>query len=235
MRDLEKAMIEEQFYLADKFNGIDTSLLARIQQCGYETLDEYFEEKRTHLFDEWKPEVYYVDVRTLTTELENAVRNGKYGIYISQADGLYAFHGSDEIDYDLCNELDVCVAELYHQGGTIIGSNEDLGIEIVAPRSLGLNSRTILNKFYEIISRYENNVTIAGNDILVNGEKVLGSMRRDVGNVFVWAAQCSFGEYDSVIEKVCNKRSQKKPGRIKGHGLTRGILEKEVLKWLQKQ
>ena len=234
MKDLKKAMDEEKLYLADKLNHIDTSLPDRIKQYGYETLDEYFADKRVHLFDNWKPEVYYVDVRTLTTELENAVQNEKYGIYISVSDGLYAFHGADEIDYELCDELGVCVAELYHRGGTIIGSDKDLGIEIVAPRSIGLNSKFILDKFYEIISCYEDNVTIAGNDILVNGEKVLGSMRRDVGNAFVWAAQCSFGEYDAIIEKVCHKKSLKKPGRLKSRGITRSVLEKEVLKWLQK-
>lgn len=235
MRDLQKAISEEKLYIEDRANNIDTSLIARIKQYGYETLDEYFKEKRKYLFENWKPEVYYVDIRTLSTELEKAVQNEKYGIYISVADTLYAFHGDDEIDHNLCKELGVCVAEVYHKGGTIIGSDKDLGIEIVAPRNLSLQSKDILNKFYEIISYYEDNVIISGNDILVNGEKVLGSMRRDVGNVFVWAAQCSFGEYDDIIEKICHKKSQKKPGRLKNPKLSKEVLEKEVLKWLLKK
>lgn len=234
MKDLKKAMQEEQSYLEDRLKNINTNLSERLAAHGYTSLQEYFTDKQKYLFDNWKPEVYYVDVETLTTELENAVRNKRYGIYISQAKGLYAFHGSDEIDHELCKELGVCVAEVFHQGGTIIGSNEDLGIEIVAPQALGLKSRDILQKFYDIIGKYEDNVEIAGNDILINGEKVLGSMRRDVDSVFVWAAQVSFGDYPDVIEKVCTKKSKKKPGRIKNKGLTKGVLEKEILRWLQK-
>jgi len=234
MKDLMLAMREEKLYVADRMNDINTSFPERLSRYGYDSLEEYFTEKREYLFSQWKPEVYYVDVRTLTTELENAVQNAQYGIYISVADGLYAFHGSDDIDYELCDQLGVCVAELYHQGGTIIGSSEDLGIEIIAPREIGLNPAYILKKFYSIISQYEDGAEIVGNDILVDGEKVLGSMSRDVGNAFVWAAQISFGEYTDVIEKVCRKKSHKKPGRIKHATLGRDKLEREVLKWLRK-
>lgn len=232
---IQQAIMEEQLYIADKVNGVQTSFPDRMKKHGYENLEEYFEEKREYLFSQWKPEVYYVDVKTLTTELENAVQNKKYGIYISTADSLYAFHGTDEIDYKLCEELGVCVAELYYDGGTIIGNDEDFGVEIVAPREIGLDSKFILNQFYEIISEYNDNVTISGNDILINNEKVLGSMSRDINGVFVWAAQVSFGEHSDIIERVCRKKSSKKPSRIKGGKLTRNHLESEVLKWLQKR
>lgn len=234
MKDLKHAIIEEKLYVADRLNNIQTSLVDRLKDYGYDNLEEYFIEKQEYLFNNWKPEVYYVDVKTLTTELEAAVQNGKYGIYISTSDGLYAFHGTDKIDYELCKDIGITVAELYHNGGTIIGSNEDLGIEIIAPKELQLNSKFMLDKFYEIIKQYEPSAVITENDILVNDEKVLGSMSRNVGNAFVWAAQISFGEYNDIIEKVCSKKSIKKPGRIKHNQLTKKKLEREVLKWLQK-
>lgn len=235
MKDLINAIEEEKKYISDRKNGASTSLLERLTIYGYDNLTEYFEDKRELLFNEWIPDVIYIDVKTLTTELERAVREEKYGIYISTSDGLYAFHGSDYIDYELCESLGVCVAELYHQGGTIIGSNDDLGIEIVAPLSMGLDSGFILNKFYEIISKYIDNVTIDGNDILVDGNKVMGSMRRNVGNVFVWAAQVSFKDYSDIIAQVCNKKSIKTPSYIDSEKLSRHQLEEEVLEWLQKR
>ena len=234
MKNLSGAMEEEVRYIEDRLNGISTSLLSRLSDYGYNDLTEYFDDKREFLFSQWFPEVTYIDVATLTTELEKAVRERKFGIYISVSDGLYAFHGTDEIDYELCDSLDVCVAELYHQGGTIIGSNADLGIEIVAPMSIGLDNNYILNKFYEIISKYVDNVTIDGNDLLINGEKVMGSMRRNVGDVFVWAAQVSFDNYSDIIEQICSKKSAKKPSYIDGKKLSKDQLEKEVLEWLQK-
>jgi hypothetical protein len=235
MKDLQLAILEEKAYLSDRSNGINTSLPGRLKQFGYDTLDEYFNDKREYLFNEWRPEIYPIDVRAITTDLEDAVRNEKYGVYISTAEGLYAFHGSDDIDYELCDELGIAVAEVYHMGGTIIGGVDDFGIEIVAPLELGLQPSQLLSKFYDIISRYETDVELVGNDILVNGEKVLGSMHRLVGNVFVWAAQVSFEEHDEVIKKICNKKSKKKPGRIKHATLNKKTLEREVLRWLRKQ
>lgn len=234
MKDLEKAMLEEELYLTDKFQGLDTSLISRLAPYGYDTLKDYFQDKQEYLFNQWKPEVFPIAIEDLTVELENAVQNEKYGIYISIANGLYAFHGSDEIDYQQCKQDGVYVAELYHKGGTIIGNEEDFGIEIVAPSSLGLNHKHIINKFYEIISHYEDDVVIVGNDILVNGEKVLGSMIRHVGGAFVWAAQISFGDHSEVIQRVCKKQSKKRPGRLRNKNLTKDYIQKEVLQWLQK-
>lgn len=235
MRDIIGAMEEEKLYISDRINSINTSLLERLTPFGFGSLNEYFMEKKEYLFNQWEPEVYPIDVRTLTTELEKAVQNEKYGIYISVADGLYAFHGSDEIDYELCGKLGISVAELYYQGGTIIGSSKDLGIEIVAPSYIGLDANYLLKKFYEIISKYIDNVSISGNDILVDGKKVMGSMIRKVGKVFVWAAQISFEDYTDIITQVCNKKSAKIPSYIDSTKLSRDLLYKEVIEWLQKR
>ena len=235
MQQLIEAMREEKQYISDRMNNIDTSLIDRLRPFGFNSLNEYFVAKHNYLFEQWKPEIYYIDVKTLTTELEKAVQNNQYGIYISTSTDLYAFHGSDEIDYDLCEALGITVAEVFYKGGTIIGGPEDLGIEIIAPIDLGLNHKVIISKFYNIIKEYENNVIIDGNDILVDGKKVLGSMSRHVGNAFVWAAQISFGNHDKIIDLVCKKKSLKTPGRINNIILTKDYVLQEVKKWLQKQ
>lgn len=235
MKDLMNAMQEEKNYIVDKLNGNNTSLLVRLNPYGYNALSEYFDDKREYLFNQWTPDVIYIDVKTITTELEKAIKEERYGVYISTADSLYAFHGSDEIDYELCHELGISVAELYYNGGTIIGSDADLGIEIVAPIDIGLDGTYILNKFHEIISKYIDNVSIADNDILVNGQKIMGSMRRNVGKCFVWAAQISFANHSNLIAKVCKKQSVKVPSCIDINKLTKKDLEKEVLTWLLKQ
>ncbi len=236
MKDLIAAMAEEKSYLNDRANGIETVLSERLAPYGYSNLTEYSQDKRDYLFNNWIPEIYPIDVRDITTDLEYAVKNEKYGIYISTANGFYAFHGTDEIDFELCKELGVYVAELYHQGGTIVGSEKDLGIEIVAPNDIGLDAGFIMNKFYEIIGKYvSGEITINENDILVNGKKVMGSMRRSVGNVFVWAAQVSFGDYRDIISQICTKKSVKEPSYIDSSVLSRETMESEVLAWLQKR
>lgn len=235
MKNLTEAMSEEKKYIADRLNDINSSIIERLSQYGYDNLTDYFKDKKEYLFNEWKPEVIYIDVKDLTVGLENAIHNEQYGVYISVSNDSYAFHGSDYIDYNLAEKLGVYVAELYHKGGTIIGGSGDLGIEIVAPVSIELDADVILKKFYEIISKYMDNVEISGNDILVNGKKVLGSMSRRVGNAFIWAAQVSFEDHSELINQLCNKKSIKQPSYIDSNILNKDMFEKEVLKWLQKQ
>jgi lipoate-protein ligase A len=74
---------------------------------------------------------------------------------------------------------------------------------------VGLNSKIIMSKFHEIISKYIEDVVIDGNDILIEGKKVLGSMERRIGRVYVWAAQISFEDHSEIIKKICNKQSIK--------------------------
>lgn len=234
-KDLENAMAEEKRYVADRMQGMDTILRERLVQYGYDTLDDYFKDKKKHLWDKWKPEVFYISVGTFSQDVEAAINNEAYGIYIPVADGLYAYHGTDEIDRELCKSMGVRVIDLNYQGGTIVGSTEDFSIEILYPSTMMLTGNDIIGKIAEIVGRSMDGVTVNGNDLLVNGEKVMGSMERHVGNVRVWAAQISFGDYDEAIEKICNKKSMKKPGQIDRNKLTKDKLEKEVLKWLRKQ
>lgn len=233
-KDFEKAMLEEKAYVADRMQGIDTNLLKRLAQYGYNSLDDYFKDKKEYMFNEWKPEVYYISVDTFAQDVEEAIANASYGIYIPVADGLYAYHGTDEIDRELCESMDVRVIDLNYRGGTIIGSPEDFSIEILYPQSAGINGHDIISKIAEIISRHVTGVEISGNDLLVDGEKIMGSMERHVGKCNVWAAQISFGKYGDVIEKICNKKSVKKPSQIKSDLLGKDVLEEEVLRWLRK-
>lgn len=235
MKNLTEAMKEEKRYVADRLNNINTSLIERLNQYGYDNLTDYFKDKKELLFNEWKPEVYYIDTKNITVELEKAIRNQQYGVYFPIVNELYAFHGSDYINYELAEKLGVYVVELYYKGGTIIGGSGDLGIEIVAPASIELDTDIILKKFYEIISKYVDNVEISGNDILVNGKKVLGSMSRRVGNAFIWAAQVSFEDHSELINQLCSKNSIKEPSYIDDDVLNKDLFMKEVLSWLQKQ
>lgn len=187
-------------------------------------------------FEDWKPEVYRIPIEGYAEVVEYAFLTCQYGIYISYGEGVHAYHGNQPIDYDLCRELDVCVVELGYNGGTILGSAEDLSIIIIAPVETGLNHETIINKYYEIISKYIPNTTVDGNDILIDGNKVCGSMNRTLNDVvYEWAAQVSFADYSEYIAQICNKPPVKKPSYIDSSLLTRDKLEEEILAWLQKK
>ena len=233
MTILERAINLEQSLTASGVKQSD--LFNYLKQFGFDCLSEYYDKKRELLFSRWIPQVYYIDIKDYATVTEDAIVNGKYGIYISTGDGIHAYHGSEPIDMELCESLGVRIVDLNYVGGTIIGSAKDLSIIMVCPAYIGMNHPTIINKYCEIIGKYVPNVSRNGNDILVNGDKVCGSMTREVGNTFVWAAQVTFDDYSDIISKVCNKPQYKKPNYIDSSMLTRNELEDEIVAWLQKR
>lgn len=184
-------------------------------------------------FEDWKPEVYRIPISEYAQVVENAILYEKFGIYISYGEGIHAYHGNDEIDRDLCKELGVQVVDLNYAGGTIIGSADDLSIIIVFPTGMNLTHEIIINKIVEIMSKYIFNVSVDRNDILVDGEKVSGSMMRQVLKSSVWACQVTFGDYSEYIQKICQKPAIKKPTHIDNKLLTRDVLESELITWLQ--
>ena len=186
-------------------------------------------------FNEWIPTVYRIPIEEYANIVEDAVLTAQHGIYISYGEGLHAYHGSQPIDRKLCENLGVRVVDLNYNGGTIIGSADDLSIIMVFPESIGMTHEMIIGKIVEIISKYVPNTTIDGNDILVNGNKVSGSMNRTLCGSFEWAAQISFKDYSEYIEKICDKPQIKKPSYIDNDLLTRDQLEAEILAWLRKE
>lgn len=231
MKDLLGAIQEEKSYVSDRMQGKKTNLTERLAQYGYHDLKEYFDEKKHYLFLKWAPEVYYIDEDFLDTQMENNIKNGVDGIYIiTPKNEYYAFHGDDEINYDECKELGVRPIEMNYHGGTIIGSKGDLGILLIIPKDIMLSSTDIINKIMEIVRVNCPEATYNGNDILINGNKVMGSITKDAGDYYVWAAQFSFVEHDELISKICKKEQKKKPSTF--YKLTRDKLEQGVLKWL---
>ena len=191
--------------------------------------------EKEQLFNAWIPTIYRIPIEEYAKVVEDAVLTAQHGIYISYGEGLHAYHGSQPLDRELCESLGVRVVDLNYNGGTIIGSADDLSIIMVFPESIGMTHEVIIGKIVEIISKYVPNTTIDGNDILVDGNKVSGSMSRTLCGSFEWAAQISFADYTDYIAKICNKPPVKKPSFIDSNLLTRDKLEEEILNWLTKK
>lgn len=180
----------------------------------------------------YKDLVYRIPIEEYADVTEKAMLTNQFGIYISYGEGIHAYHGNQPLNYDLCEELGVRVVDLKYNGGTILGSEKDLSIIMVFPQDSEMNHELIINKIAEIIGNYIPNVTVDGNDILVNGDKISGSMVRIICGSFVWAAQISFEDYSDYIAKLCDKPQVKKPTFIDSSVLTRDQLEEEILQWL---
>lgn len=188
----------------------------------------------TKNFNIWIPEIFYIPIEKYAETVENAVLTNRYGIYISQGEGIHVYHGNQPIDRELCKELNMCVVDLNYNGGNIVGSAEDLSIIMIFPEDMGMTHELIINKIAEIISKYVPLIIVDGNDILIGGDKICGSMNRTICGSYEWAAQISFKDYSEYIEKICDKPQIKKPSYINSDLLTRDQLEAEILAWLTK-
>ena len=206
MDNLIKA-IEIEKHLRAEHKFFYGTFIPTINDLGFRTIDEYLKLKKDYLFKCWNPKIFRVDSSVLSKETSKAILNNQESIFICQGEGIYAFHGDDYIDYDLCNELDVKIVELGYKGGTIIGSNKDLQMLIIFPKIMMMDEATITNKFIETIAKYVPNTTFEKNDILVNNKKVAGTTWREFNDISVWTIQVSFADYSKYIEKICNKPS----------------------------
>lgn len=234
MKDLPGAIEAEKQYVKARLNGENVSIYDALADYGYSDLDEYFADKREYLFALWKPEVYEVDAEWMATKLWDAIKNGEYGVLVYKTDHPFVYHGTEDIDYALCAELGMDVVELGYNGGSLVGTADDLGLMVIAPADIGLDANYFLQKYQSILAQSFDNVAIDNNDILIDGKKVMGGYSDQVGGSFVYASQFSFADSSALIAQICKKQSAKTPGYIDPQVLSCGQLKQEVLAWLQK-
>lgn len=231
IENLKKAIEQENSLKAEgnlSFNTIN----AVIRTLGFSRVPQYYEMKRNYLFNEWQPEFYYIKISDFIEKTNEAIKNGKYGVYIPVGEGVHAWHGDHIIDYNLCKDLGVKVYDLNCHGGTIIGSEKDFSIMIIAPTNIGLTDDFINDEIVKFISKYIPTTSWLGNDILIDGKKICGTCLRHLEKSTVWTGQFSFADYSEYIELICNKKSDKEPSYIDSNMLSKENLEKEFIAWL---
>ena len=86
-------------------------------------------------------------------------------------------------------------------------------------------------KIKNILKKYSSaDFSVAGNDILMNGNKILGSAVYRQNGMFVLINYLSFSDKADLIKEVCLKHSTKQPGHI--DFMTTEQLRLEVEEWL---
>lgn len=231
--NLKKA-IEQEALLRSEGKLSYNNIAELIKPLGFSRVPQYYEMKRKYLFKDWQPEFIYVKAAKFVETIKDAIENGKYGVYIPVSlEGIHAWHGDIAIDYNLCKDLGVQIYELDSHGDTIIGSEKDLSILIIAPTEFGLTDQFINDEIVKFLSEYLVNVSWCGNDILLDGKKICETTLRYLDTATVWTGQFSFADYSEYIELICNKNSAKEPYYIDESRLSKETLEKAFYRWLR--
>lgn len=234
-KDILQAIDVEKAYLELKLKGdCSYSLIDRITECGFESLDEYFDAKREYLFNKLEFQVFEIPPSECIKELHGGLSRQITSVYFlnTQETTIYA-HASKPYNDAFCKENNLTVYNPPSGGGTIVSGDKDIVVAIFIPDNLGISTEFILKKISAILEKYMDNVVIVDNDILVDDGKVCGITYFRGNDMIAFLLHFSFSDVSDLIKSICHLDgpTAKKPSYMTQ--LDRDTLRMEVTKWLQ--
>lgn len=234
-KDIVKAIEVEKEYLEYRMKGEEPfHLVDKIKECGFQSLNEYFSTKKDYEFTHLDFEVFDVDPEGIGIYYVSKCIIEKRTAYIP-IDVKYTFVWvGDDCTYNsqYCSDCGIPVYPIHSKGGAIVNAKGDFNVAIVVPKEVGVDARYFLTKLAEIFQSYTNReIKITGNDILLDGQKVLGSSISVKNDMFSFVAAVSLIDKSDLISQICIKHSEKTPAYI--DFMDSITLEQEVRKWLQ--
>ena len=236
MADIVKAIEREKEYLSYRAKGEEPfHLIDAVKECGFESLDEYFNAKAEYLFDklnfaygETPPNEAIANIFLLMGTKETKV------LFVPSKE-TFVFSGTSKaFNEEYCKANNIPIYPLYTGGGTIVSTEGDFSLVICYPENTSADINFILGKLKEIFDTTMSNVTISGNDILLNGMKICGSVMYRQNGMMCFAAHFSFKDNSELIEQICGvSGSVKTPTTI--DGFTVNMFKKAVREWLRIQ
>lgn len=232
MTNIKMAIEKENTYIQHRLNNEEPfHLVDEIKKYGFNTLDEYFDEKIKYLVSQTNftfEEVYPNNAADVMLKL---ISSKKPGVLLMNTDITVVYHGSEEFNREYCEEHNIPVVDYHTNGGTLIASDGELSIGVCTPNSTGVSADWMLFKFRDILSKYMDNVVVDNNDIMVDGKKVCGSTTYSDAETFAFIIQFSFDDKSELISAIC---PPPKTGKIPGFitKMTREQLRQEVREWL---
>ena len=234
MQDIAKAIERERVYLSYRMKGEEPfHLVDAVKECGFETLDGYFEAKQEYLITHLQYDVVETTPAQAIAEVLNAMTAKKTAVLFADTEYTLVWNGNgSEFNEDYCRACGIPILPLQTNGGTIVSTKGDLNIGICVPDEYVSDVRWFLNGFAKIFRKYtEQAVEVNGNDILVNGFKVLGSSSYRSNGMFTFITPVSLTEKRELIQSICVKHSDKIPAHI--DFMDNATLRREVLEWLR--
>lgn len=235
MRDIKAAIESEKNYIHDRIDlGLNVSIYDYLTVHGYDSLDEFENDKKDYLLTTLNPSIFLTDMNDIEDRVESYVIDQIPSIFIPTAEEPFAWIGvRDEIDIALFDQYGIRPYNMRYIGGTIISGPEDLSIAIITPSEYDLTCSYYTERIGKFLSGFFDNVIVTGNDILIDNKKVAGAVSREVNNVFLFATQVSFKDRSSVINHLCPPHGDKTPGCIDSSIISRNDLQNEILSWFE--
>ena len=123
------------------------------------------------------------------------------GVVFIDSDETFVFSGeSKPYNAEFCKANNIPIYPLYTRGGAIVSTNGDFSIGICFPENVGADVDYMLSKLKSIFGKYVQGVTVKGNDLLLNGNKICGSIMYHQNGMKCFAGHFSFKDNSELIE-----------------------------------
>lgn len=231
------AMNKEREYLSFRAKGEEPyHLVDAVKEFGFESLKQYGEEKIKYVFAHTEFEVVNTTPEEALSEAFKAINNKTCTAGFVNIDNTLVLTGTAiNTNFEYCTECNIPVYPYYTNGGSIVATDGDFMFGIIINQINGTREFSfLLEQISYIFKKYsEKNFTVSGNDILMDGKKVLGCTVYKENDMVAIMAYLTFSEKKDLIEKICLKHSTKQPGHI--DFMTRDDFCEEVKAWLRIQ
>lgn len=237
MKDIVKAIEKEQEYLNYRMKGEEPfHLVDAVKECGFESLEEYFETKTKYEFESIdfrrivasSPQACVTDIFNVISGKENAV------IFVDIDHTLVWTQVNSSCNDEYCTAQHIPIIPVGANGtGTLVSTPNDFGIGICIRQKANMNLTFLVNGFVNIFKKYtDKEIVNQGNDIMYDGKKVCGFTWYNTNDMFMIISPISFSEKADLVSTICTNKPQiKQVGYI--DFMDRDMLKREVEEWLQ--
>lgn len=240
MTRVEQGILINNQHLENVLNNLpeEISFKDQILALGYNNIEEFFEEKAIYEMRNVlsNSDTQTVHMKDLVPALIGAVQNKKYGIINIYTDSTCVCHGNNEqkqLNEEYCERNNIPIYPYNSFGGNIVATKEDYGIAFFIPTSIDISIQLVLTNVASILKKYFSNVTIEGNDILIDNKKVVGSGSFGNDDILCILFYFSMSNKGELIFNICGEPiTNKTPGYINSDILSREQLITEVSAWL---
>lgn len=234
MTNIVKAIEKEKEYLSYRMKNEEPfHLVDAVRECGFETLDKYFKAKKEYEFSKIKFSYIEKKPAECIEEVLRMIATQIVGVLFVDSEETFVFNGTAEYNKEYCQEHNIPVFPIQTAGGTIVCTAGDFSFGICCVSKMGIDAQTILSNIKNILQGYTKEIVLVdGNDILIDGKKVLGSAVYNKNNMFMFVAHVSFSDKKNLISHICTTT---KVGKTVGYidCINRDVFKQEVSKWLR--
>ena len=230
MADLLGAMAMEQEYRELQTDWEAKTAFGyhdKLKVFGFNDTIEYEAAKDIYYLTSTNWTVLEIGASQFISALQSAVSLEQETVFIVIPENLMAWIGSDGYNADYCTANDIPVREVGYGGGTIVTGPEDVAVGLLARRATA--GEALAQRFYEKILEFFPTAEFVDNDILIDGYKVFGIGRKQLGNLYLHTYQMTIQSYPEAVANICTKASDKpvkgmaELGKINRNQLIRGI------------